>query len=105
GAPAASRQRVRRSGRQDRMNTATQSLFLPPSSKSGVGPAQNRWRRAILETFAALAALSQEMSFIEHMEELRRRLIWTVLFLAVAFAVCWRFAGDLYGLASAPIRA
>lgn len=44
------------------------------------------------------------MSFLEHLEELRRRLIWSLVFIAAAFAVCWVFAGDLYDIASAPIR-
>jgi sec-independent protein translocase protein TatC len=63
------------------------------------------WRRRVLELVTALAAASQQMSFIEHLEELRKRLIWSVAFLGVAFVVCWTFAGDLYDVASAPIRA
>jgi sec-independent protein translocase protein TatC len=63
------------------------------------------WRRVILQILTALAAVSQEMSFIEHLEELRRRLIWSVAFIAVAFGLCWIFAADLYDVASAPIRA
>jgi sec-independent protein translocase protein TatC len=45
------------------------------------------------------------MSFIEHLEELRRRLIWSIVCVAGAFGVCWIFAGDFYDFASAPIRA
>ena len=41
-------------------------------------------RRVALETVAALAAVSREMSFVEHLEELRRRLIWSIGFVAVA---------------------
>ena len=44
------------------------------------------------------------MSFLEHLEELRRRLIWSVVFILAAFAACWAFAGELYQIASAPIR-
>jgi sec-independent protein translocase protein TatC len=54
---------------------------------------------------AALAIASQKMSFIEHLEELRRRLIWSVAFVAIAFAGCWAFAGDLYDIARRPIDA
>lgn len=75
------------------------TLPVPPSSM--LGP----WRRVMLEMIAGLAAASQEMSFIEHLEELRRRLIWSVAFMAVAFGICWIFAADLYDVASAPIRA
>ncbi len=42
--------------------------------------------------------------FLEHLEELRRRLIWSVVFILAAFAACWVFAGELYQIASAPIR-
>jgi sec-independent protein translocase protein TatC len=52
----------------------------------------------------AVAALAQEMTFIEHLEELRRRILWSVASVAVTFAACWIFAGDLYDIASAPIR-
>ena len=37
----------------------------------------------------------REMSFVEHLEELRRRLIWSVVFVGAAFAVCWFAASDL----------
>jgi sec-independent protein translocase protein TatC len=62
-------------------------------------------RRLRLELAALLALASREMSFLDHLEELRRRLIWSVAFVGVSFAVCWVFAGDLYDIASAPIRA
>jgi sec-independent protein translocase protein TatC len=45
------------------------------------------------------------MSFIEHLEELRKRILWSVVSVAIVFAVCWIFAGSLYDVASAPIRA
>jgi sec-independent protein translocase protein TatC len=53
----------------------------------------------------AIVAITQEMTFIEHLEELRKRIIWAVVSVGAAFAVCWIFAGSLYDLASAPIRA
>ncbi|HEY7498287.1 MAG TPA: twin-arginine translocase subunit TatC [Vicinamibacterales bacterium] len=62
------------------------------------------WRRVALEWATALAIASQKMSFIEHLEELRRRIIWSLAFIALAFGGCWAFATDLYELASAPIR-
>jgi sec-independent protein translocase protein TatC len=63
------------------------------------------WRRAILEWTAAVAIASEKMSFLEHLEELRQRLIWSLVFVAIAFGGCWLFATDLYDMASAPIRA
>jgi sec-independent protein translocase protein TatC len=53
----------------------------------------------------ALTAIAQQMTFVEHLEELRRRILWAVVCVVVAFAACWIFAADLYDIASAPIRA
>ncbi|HUE88741.1 MAG TPA: twin-arginine translocase subunit TatC [Vicinamibacterales bacterium] len=44
------------------------------------------------------------MSFLDHLEELRTRILWAVVSVAAAFAGCWMFAGELYDIASAPIR-
>ncbi len=54
---------------------------------------------------AAVAAVSGEMSFLDHLEELRRRILWSVAFVFVAFVVCWMFSSDLYRLARIPIEA
>ncbi len=62
------------------------------------------WRRAVVYTSLAVVGLAREMSFIEHLDELRRRVLWATASVAAAFAVCWMFSGDLYDLASAPIR-
>lgn len=53
----------------------------------------------------ALAAAAEAMTFLEHLDELRKRIAWAVASVAIAFGVCWTFATDLYELASAPIRA
>ena len=63
------------------------------------------WRGIAVQIAAGLAALTREMSFVEHLEELRRRLIWSVVFIGAAFGLCWIGAGDLLEFASAPIRA
>ena len=62
------------------------------------------WQRYVLEWAAALAVASQEMSFLEHLDALRRRLIWSVVSIAIAFGVCCLFYEELYDIASAPIR-
>jgi sec-independent protein translocase protein TatC len=78
---------------------------LPSSFPVGTSwPVGAQLRRKALEVAAILAMASREMSFLEHLEELRRRLIWSLVFIGAAFAVCWVFAGDLYDIASAPIR-
>lgn len=44
------------------------------------------------------------MTFLEHLDELRTRLIRCVVVMAVAFAVCMTFAKDIYRFVEAPIR-
>lgn len=43
------------------------------------------------------------MSFLEHLEELRKRIIWSIVAVAIAFFVCWNYAGWIYGYMQAPI--
>jgi sec-independent protein translocase protein TatC len=52
-----------------------------------------------------LAAAAESMTFLEHLDELRRRLLWSVVSVVAAFCVCWIFATDLYEIARAPINA
>lgn len=48
--------------------------------------------------------LEGQMSFLEHLDELRRRLVRSVLFILVAFLVCWRFSGDIYNFLAVPVQ-
>jgi sec-independent protein translocase protein TatC len=50
-------------------------------------------------------APSGTMSFLEHLEELRRRIIFSLLAVAVAFFGCWYYADRLYALMKRPIDA
>jgi sec-independent protein translocase protein TatC len=43
------------------------------------------------------------MSFLEHLEELRKRIIWSIVAVGVAFLVCWNYAEKIYGYMQAPI--
>jgi sec-independent protein translocase protein TatC len=84
-------------------------MALISHATAGVEPFRNEaaprsWRRILLYLTTAVSAL-HEMTFIEHLEELRRRLLWAIAGVAVAFVGCWMFAGTLYDIASAPIRA
>ena len=47
--------------------------------------------------------LSGQMSFLDHLEELRKRIIHALIAVGVAFGVCWYFATDLYRLVQRPI--
>ena|SRR5438067_656516 len=44
-----------------------------------------------------------KMSFLDHLEELRKRLIVSVLALLVGFIACWGFADKIYGFLQAPL--
>jgi sec-independent protein translocase protein TatC len=42
--------------------------------------------------------LSGQMSFLDHLEELRRRILHSLIAVGVAFAACWIFADDIYSV-------
>ncbi len=55
---------------------------------------------------AARKAVSEKMasmSFLDHLEELRRRIIWSLLYVAGGFFLCWFYAERIYGYMQAPI--
>ena len=43
------------------------------------------------------------MSFLEHLEELRRRLIYSIVAVGVAFCFCWAYAERIYDLVQRPV--
>jgi sec-independent protein translocase protein TatC len=43
------------------------------------------------------------MGFLEHLEELRRRIIYSLIALAVGFFACWGYAEKIYGVMQRPI--
>jgi len=45
------------------------------------------------------------MSFLEHLDELRSRLIKIVAFVLIAFVVCWIFADKIYNFLQVPVQA
>src|SRR5258707_349478 len=50
--------------------------------------------------------LSEEgtMSFLDHLDELRKRLVRSALFIAVAFVLCWAFSDRIYNFLQVPVR-
>jgi sec-independent protein translocase protein TatC len=44
-----------------------------------------------------------KMSFLDHLEELRKRLIVSIIAIFVAFIACWRFADKIFTLIQAPL--
>jgi sec-independent protein translocase protein TatC len=45
-----------------------------------------------------------QMSFLEHLDELRRRLVNSVIIIVIAFAICWFLSDRIYNFLSIPIR-
>src|SRR5205085_12328347 len=48
--------------------------------------------------------LGGQMSFLEHLDELRRRLIRSMLFVFAALLVCWFVSDRIYNFLSVPVR-
>lgn len=44
-----------------------------------------------------------KMSFLDHLEELRRRLLLSLLAMAAGFFICWAFAEEIYGKLQEPL--
>lgn len=44
------------------------------------------------------------MSFLEHLDELRRRLMWSLVFVVVSAMVCWFASGRIYNFLAVPIE-
>jgi sec-independent protein translocase protein TatC len=47
--------------------------------------------------------LLRQMSFLEHLEELRKRLIYSLVSVAVSFFICYNYREQLYGFMQRPI--
>jgi sec-independent protein translocase protein TatC len=48
--------------------------------------------------------LTGQMTFLEHLEELRKRIIHSLIGVAVAFGVCWWFRDTLFNIVAVPVR-
>ncbi|OYT73217.1 MAG: twin-arginine translocase subunit TatC [Chloracidobacterium sp. CP2_5A] len=43
------------------------------------------------------------MGFLDHLDELRRRVFYVVAFVAIVFIICWGFADVIYGFLAKPV--
>ena len=48
--------------------------------------------------------LGGQMSFLDHLDELRRRLIRSLLFVFLAMTVCWFFSDRIYSFLAVPVE-
>ena len=48
--------------------------------------------------------LGKQMSFLEHLDEFRKRLVSSVIFIVIAFMLCWFVSDRIYSFLSVPIR-
>lgn len=48
--------------------------------------------------------LGGQMSFLEHLDELRRRLVRCVIAIGVSFIICWTFADKIYNFLAIPVQ-
>jgi len=48
--------------------------------------------------------LGKQMSFLQHLDEFRRRLVNSVIAIVIAFLVCFYFSGTIFNFLSIPIR-
>lgn len=51
-----------------------------------------------------LVEVGVQMSFLDHLDELRRRLVNSVIFVVIAFVCCWFVSKPIYNFLSVPIR-
>jgi sec-independent protein translocase protein TatC len=48
--------------------------------------------------------LGSQMSFLDHLDEFRKRLIWSILFVGVAFIFCWFVSDRIYNFLAVPVQ-
>jgi sec-independent protein translocase protein TatC len=48
--------------------------------------------------------LGKQMSFLEHLDEVRRRLINSILIISVAFVACWSASDKIYNFLAVPVQ-
>jgi sec-independent protein translocase protein TatC len=60
--------------------------------------------KALATSRATEEELGGQMSFLEHLDELRRRLIRSFIFVIVATTACWFLAAPIYSFLAAPVE-
>jgi sec-independent protein translocase protein TatC len=60
--------------------------------------------RDLLANKPADKDIGGQMSFLEHLDELRSRLMWSIVFVVVAAMVCWFASRRIYAFLAAPVE-
>jgi sec-independent protein translocase protein TatC len=63
----------------------------------------NELRHRTVRLLVGIAATLGDMSFLEHLEELRGRIIKSLVAVGASFAVCWYFSVELFEFVARPI--
>ncbi len=82
-------------------------LKQPPTNAIGYkGKRSERIYRGMSfkETKQEEQQLGGQMSFLEHLDEFRRRLVICVIIVVIAFVLCWFVSDKIYNFLSVPIR-
>jgi sec-independent protein translocase protein TatC len=62
------------------------------------------WRISMPDTAASvMAQRSRSLPLLAHLEELRKRIVFSVLGVLVGFLTCWSFADRIFSLTQHPI--
>jgi sec-independent protein translocase protein TatC len=51
-----------------------------------------------------MSSVDEGQTLVEHLTELRTRLIWSILFVLLGFFACWAFSGEIFDIIRAPIQ-
>jgi sec-independent protein translocase protein TatC len=78
------------------LSTATQSAGDKPPTKPR--------RQSLLEEEDGEAELGGRMTFLEHLDEFRKRIMRSVIAVVVTFCVAWIFREQIYGFLAVPIH-
>jgi sec-independent protein translocase protein TatC len=56
------------------------------------------------EQIKAQEELDGQMSFLEHLDEFRKRLVRSVIIIVIAFCICYKFSDKIFEFLSVPVR-
>src|ERR1700685_2864757 len=86
--------------RKHRRLKQARAPFTPIMFKAIAG----EWRFSMADMAASVLSLhTGSMTLVAHLEELRKRIIFSVLGILVGFISCWSFADRIFGLMQQPI--